>query len=173
MSDEFNAAADGQDADVDNAQGADVNDEGQDDGGQQELDPQVKAKLEKANREARNLRNRLKELEPLAKKAQELEDAQKSEVQKLNDKLTATELELTEHRVAAIRRDAAASAGLPAAMAKFITAADEDAALEQAKELATHIKPADTKPADLKQGARGTAPKTKASMDDWLRSRMA
>lgn len=43
----------------------------------------AKAKITKANQEAANLRKRLKELEPLALKAKELEDANKSETEKL------------------------------------------------------------------------------------------
>lgn len=43
------------------------------------------AKIRKANSEAANLRKRLQELEPLAAKAKELEDANKSELQKLQE----------------------------------------------------------------------------------------
>lgn len=45
----------------------------------------AKAKITKANQEAANLRKRLKELEPLALKAKELEDANKSETEKLSE----------------------------------------------------------------------------------------
>lgn len=45
----------------------------------------AKAKIAKANQEAANLRKRLKELEPLALKAKELEDANKSETEKLSE----------------------------------------------------------------------------------------
>lgn len=51
----------------------------------------AEAKIKKANSEAENLRKRLKELQPLAKRAQELEDAQKSEQQRLTDQLAAAE----------------------------------------------------------------------------------
>lgn len=47
-----------------------------------ELPPGVQAKLSKANREAANLRQRLKELEPLAAKARELEQANQSELER-------------------------------------------------------------------------------------------
>ncbi|MER7908301.1 hypothetical protein [Streptomyces sp. NPDC096068] len=46
-------------------------------------------KIRKANSENKNLRERLKELEPLAAKARELEDAQKSEAERLTEQLTA------------------------------------------------------------------------------------
>lgn len=51
----------------------------------------AEAKIRKANAEAKNLRDRLKELEPLARKAQELEDAQKTEQQRLTEQLTAAQ----------------------------------------------------------------------------------
>lgn len=49
----------------------------------------AEAKIRKANSEAKSLRERLKVLEPLAAKARELEDAQKTETERLNDQLTA------------------------------------------------------------------------------------
>ncbi|WP_405941619.1 hypothetical protein [Streptomyces sp. NBC_00207] len=49
----------------------------------------AEAKIRKANSEAKSLRERLKILEPLAAKAQELEDAQKTETERLTDQLTA------------------------------------------------------------------------------------
>lgn len=49
----------------------------------------AEAKIKKANSEARSLRDRVKLLEPLAAKAQALEDAQKTEAERLNDQLAA------------------------------------------------------------------------------------
>lgn len=75
---------------------------------------QAEAKIRKANSEAANLRKRLKELEPLAKKAKEFEDAQKSEQERLNDRLAAaqeqiaaTRKRLVEARVQALAGSAA------------------------------------------------------------------
>ncbi|MFF8829326.1 hypothetical protein [Streptomyces sp. NPDC015131] len=45
-------------------------------------------KIRKANSENKNLRERLKELEPLARKAKELEEAQKTEQERLAEQLT-------------------------------------------------------------------------------------
>lgn len=45
----------------------------------------AKAKISKVNKEAENLRKRLKELEPLAQKAKELEDANKTDLQRLQE----------------------------------------------------------------------------------------
>lgn len=50
-----------------------------------------KKALEAERKARRDVEARLKELEPLAKKAQELEEAQKSEAEKLNEKLTLAE----------------------------------------------------------------------------------
>lgn len=67
------------------------------------------AELRKKNSEAMNLRRRLKELEPLAQKARELEEAQKSEAERLQDQLAraqeqiaATRKRLVEARVQAL-----------------------------------------------------------------------
>lgn len=49
------------------------------------------AKIRKANQEAEGLRKRLKDLEPLAAKAKELEDANKSDNEKLTERLTSAE----------------------------------------------------------------------------------
>lgn len=47
--------------------------------------------VEKLRKEAASYRTKLKELEPLAQRAKELEDAKKSETEKLAEKLTAAE----------------------------------------------------------------------------------
>lgn len=49
----------------------------------------AKRAINKKNAENKSLRDRLKELEPLARKAKELEDAQKSEQERLAEQLTA------------------------------------------------------------------------------------
>jgi glutamate synthase domain-containing protein 3 len=116
-------------------------------------------------------RKKFADYDGLKKKAIEfdkLQDAQKSEVEKLNDQLATAQVELQGFRVAEIRRTAADAAGLPAKYAKYITAADEAEALEQAKELAKDIKTPEPKPADLKQGTRPHTP-AQQSRDELLR----
>ena len=123
-----------------------------------------------ADRLARE-RKKFADYDGLKKKAIEFDkwqDAQKSEVEKLNDQLAAAQVELQGFRVAEIRRTAAVAAGLPANYAKYITAADEAEALEQAKELAKDIKTPEPKPADLKQGTRPHTP-AQQSRDELLR----
>lgn len=108
----------------------------------------------------------------LKKKAAELDkiqDAQKSEVEKLNERNTALEVENQGFRVGEIRRTAADEAGLPAKYAKYITAVDADEALGQAKELAEGLKKDEPKSRpDLKQGARSQPPQ-QMSRDEMLR----
>ena len=149
------------------AEGADDGDDDDDD-----LDPKVKAKIERANREAKNLRERIKQLQPLAEEAKKRADAEKSESQKLAEAKAALEVELSELRVANVRREAAEAAGLAPKFVKFITAADADEALAQAKELAKAVQPeaaATPRPADLRQGTRGSSKPPQMSADDYIR----
>jgi hypothetical protein len=75
---------------------------------------QAEAKIRKANSEAANLRKRLKELEPLARKAKEFEDAQKSEQERLNDRLAAAEAQIAATRKRLVEARVQALAGSPA-----------------------------------------------------------
>jgi membrane protein involved in colicin uptake len=70
----------------------------------------AEAALRKKNSEAENLRRRLKELEPLAKKAKELEDAQKSEQERLAEKLTSAEQRIQAFQQRAVRSEVKALA---------------------------------------------------------------
>lgn len=70
---------------------------------------QAEAKIRKANQEAKNLRQRLKELEPKAAELQAIKDAEKTESERLNDQLAraneqiaATRRSLVEARVQAL-----------------------------------------------------------------------
>lgn len=85
----------------------------------------AEAKIKKANSEAENLRKRLKELQPLAKRAQELEDAQKSEQQRLTDQLAAAE-----ERAAGAVRTAVAAKVEALASASFADPSDAAGALD-------------------------------------------
>lgn len=113
-------------------------------------------------------RDKYKDYSDLKQKASELDklqEAQKSETQKLNDQLAEAQSELQALRVEKVRADAARQAGLDSELAEYITAAEPETALAQAKKLAERLKP---KPADLKQGVRQTA-KPAPTADDWIR----
>lgn len=67
-------------------------------------------KIRKANNEAANLRKRIKELEPLAQKAQAAEDAQKTEAERLQSQLTDKEQQITKIRARAVKSEVRALA---------------------------------------------------------------
>ena len=85
----------------------------------EQFDPErAQAKIKKANQEAANLRARLKELEPLAKKAQELEEAGRSDLEKLTARAEQAERERSESIARALRLEVAFEKGLTPAQAK-------------------------------------------------------
>ncbi len=107
-----------------------------------ELDERAKAKIAKANREAKNLRDRLKQLEPLAAKAKELEDANKSEIEKLAEdrdghksRADKAETEFLKLKVALEHAPDGASLAHIRAVAKRLSGASEDELAEDAAEL--------------------------------------
>ncbi|WP_030878681.1 hypothetical protein [Streptomyces sp. NRRL S-1868] len=74
-------------------------------------DPQAARKeIAKLRKEAARYRTRTKDLEPLARRAQELEDAQKSETQRLGEQLTAAQQRLEAVQQRAVRAEVRALA---------------------------------------------------------------
>lgn len=116
----------------------------------------ARRRIDKANREAKNLREQLKQLKPLAEQAEKRRKEDLSEAERLKEEKQALEAQLSQLNAVNIRRDAAEAAGLPAKFTKFITATDPAEALAQAKELAKELKSDEKKPADFRQGARGS-----------------
>lgn len=107
----------------------------------------------------------------LKKKAAEfdkLEEAKKTEVEKLNDQLTSAQVELQAYQIAEIRREAAGKAGLDPELAEYITAADPGEALAQAQKLVERLKPPEPKTADFRQGTRQPA-KQAMTRDELIR----
>jgi DNA repair exonuclease SbcCD ATPase subunit len=80
----------------------------------------AKAKIAKANSEAKALRDRLKEAEAKAAKLDEIEQAGKSEADKLRDQLTKLEVKAQEADQRATRAEFAASKGLTADQVKAL-----------------------------------------------------
>lgn len=134
-----------------------------------ESKPDPAAELAKWKSLARKHERTAKENSAAAKKLADLEDANKSESQKLNDQLSSAQVELQELRVEKIRAAACREAGLDPELAEYITAADPDDAVEQAKKLAERLKPKLPPPADMRQGVR-TQASPAGSVDDWIRS---
>lgn len=94
----------------------------------QEFDAgRAKQKIAKANSEAANLRKRLRELEPLAAKAKELEDANKTEAEKLTDRATAAEKKATDAEGELMRLRVAIDKGLtPKQAARLVGTTEEE-----------------------------------------------
>ncbi|SDL27835.1 hypothetical protein [Streptomyces indicus] len=89
-------------------------------------DPEAARKeIEKLRRESANYRSKNKELEPLARKAKELEEAQKSEQERLAEQLTAS----TE-RIQALQQRAVRSEVKALAAAEFADPEDAHAFLD-------------------------------------------
>jgi hypothetical protein len=131
--------------------------DGDEDDDEQFDSERARRKIDKANREAKALRDRIKALEPLAQEAEKRRKGEMTEAQKLTEQKTQLEAELNELRAVNTRRDAAEAANLPARFVKFITATDANEALAQAKELAKELKGTEERKSspDLLQGARG------------------
>jgi hypothetical protein len=134
-------------------------------------EPDWKAEATKWKTLARKHESKVKELSPLAAKLKEIEDSQKSEIDKIKEREQALQVELQGYRVAEIRRAAASAAGLDSELAEFITAVDEEEAKAQAERLAERFKATakQQQSADFKQGTR-TTPPAPQSRDDLLRA---
>lgn len=141
------------------------------------FDPaRARAALEKKNREAQSLRQRLKELEPLARKARELEEAQKTEAQKAAEARAAAERERDEARIELLRYKVALAKGLPADLAARLRGGTEEELSKDADEL---LKLVGSKPAssarpvpDLKSAALPAGEQQIMSgkdVDAWIR----
>lgn len=92
----------------------------------------AKEKIARANREAQQLRERLRALEPLAQKAQEYEEAQKTAEQRATEALSAAEKRAAEAEAKLIRAEVAAEKGLTAAQAKRLVGATREELLADA-----------------------------------------
>lgn len=134
-------------------------------------------KIRKANSEAASLRKRLKEYEPIIVEAQKAKDAQKSETQKLQDRLQEAEQRAAEATSNATRLFAAAEFNIPADLIPLLGTGDEDAIRANAKLLAEKLKPAEpdpqpanTRPVEsLRPGAAPAAQRDSKDVNSWLR----
>lgn len=114
----------------------------------QPFDPEIaKAKIAKVNSEAANLRKRLRELEPLAAKAKELEDANKSDTEKLTERVTAAEKEAGTTRTELMRLRVGMRKGLTEKQAARLVGATVEELEADADELLESFGGAKGKPA--------------------------
>lgn len=109
-----------------------------------ELPPEAARALRKANKEAADLRHKLKEYE----------DRDKTEQQKLTEKASESEREANELRAELLRNKVALAKGLTAEQSEFLVGDDEESLLARADKILALTKPG--RPAgDVDQGARG------------------
>ena len=132
-------------------------------------------KINKLNSEAANLRARLKELEPLAAKAKELEEAGRSDLEKLTARAETAERERSELEGRALRLEVAFEKGLTPAQAKRLVGGSREELEADADEILRDFPvKTDGRPrgnADL--GPRATAPKPAESLDAAIAARIA
>jgi hypothetical protein len=133
--------------------------------------PEVaRAEIEKLRRENAGWRTQVRDLKPLAEKAKEQDEASKSEIQKALDRATEAERKAQETTLEAARLRAASAHGLTEAQADRLKGSTPEELLADAKAYAAELGANGRKPADLKQGARGSS--TPDDPNAWLR-RMA
>jgi hypothetical protein len=135
---------------------------------------QLRAELAKTRREAAGYRTKVRELEPKAKKLDELTEAEKSEVQKALDRAAAAEKRATDLEAAQLRTTVATAKKLPASLAARLQGttkeeleADADALLADLKGTGAEKPPA----GDGDGGTRTPAGEKSledASMDDFV-----
>jgi hypothetical protein len=108
----------------------------------------VKAKERKLNRENATLRARAKAAEEKADKWDEFELSQKSEVEKVTERLAAAEKLAADLQANAVRTEVAMSKGLTAAQAKRLSGSTREELESDADELLSMFSPAAVAAAD-------------------------
>lgn len=137
----------------------DANDTGSD------LNPeQLRKALEKARKEAANYRTKAKELEPLAAKAKELEDAGRTELEKLTVRAETAEKERGALEARALRLEVAFDKGLTPAQAKRLVGATREELEADADEILRDFPAA--KPDGRPKGDAGLGPRPSARPSD-------
>lgn len=96
-------------------------------------------KIRKANSEAEGLRRRIKELEPQAQQFKALEDASKSELQRLTEAHATAQKDADTARAEAIRYKAAATYGIGADHFDLLGSGTEDEISARAEKVAALI----------------------------------
>lgn len=106
----------------------------------------AKAKIAKANSEAANLRKRLKELEAKAAKLDELEDAKKTETERLTEQQRSLEERAAAAETDAARLRVALRKGLSEVQARRLIGTTEEELDADADELLATFAPSDDEP---------------------------
>jgi hypothetical protein len=95
--------------------------------------------LTKKNNEAKSLRQRLKELEPLAAKAKEFEEASKTESQKLTETLDGERRARESAEAKLLRYEVGADKGVPPHLMRFLSGATREEIEEAADVLVKEL----------------------------------
>lgn len=132
------------------------------DGGAEAVKPTDTVEFWKA--QARKNEKLAKSNAAAAEQLQALEDADKSESERLQAQLSEVTTRAEAAELANLRLEVATETGLSPNLAKRLVGSDRDELLADAAALLAEAKPA---PADLKQGARGTTSQTDGNA--WLR----
>lgn len=145
------------------------------DAGEAELGDAGKRAIQREREARKELEARLKELEPLAAKARELEESNKSEAQRLQERAEAAEKAAQEAQANLLRIQVAASKGLPPQLAARLTGTTEEELQADADNLLALVapKPPTTgKPGDALVGTRTppAAPQDADAIVDKLRA---
>lgn len=121
----------------------------------------ARAALSKKNREAQNLRKRLKDAEPMLEEFNRWKETQKTEAQRQAELAEAQMFELSSAKEQLARQTACLKAGFTAdeivEFASRLRGEDEEALVEDAKKLKARLAPAAGRRADTSQG-RGNSP---------------
>ena len=132
--------------------------------------------LEKARKEAANYRTKLREVEPLAAKARELEESQKSETQRLIERAEAAETERKRLESHVTRLKVAAKHGIPEDLADLLGEGDEETLDTRAKALSEWrgaSAPVAGRPVEATRSTVLAGDDTPADPNDWLRRRIS
>lgn len=103
--------------------------------GDEPLGETGKRALDSERKRAKDLEARVKELEPLAQAAREREDAEKSELTKLNEALSGERDARTKAERELLRYTVAAAKGVPANLAKLLTGTNKEEVEQAADDL--------------------------------------
>jgi flagellar capping protein FliD len=120
-----------------------------------------RAARREADKQRKELEARLKDLEPLAAEAQKAKEARKSEAEKLNERLTATEkrAEVAEQKL--LRAEVASEKGLTAAQARRLVGATKEELEADADDLLASFGAS----GDGESGGKGSGKKGRPSPD--------
>lgn len=132
-------------------------------------DPKPTDTVEFWKAKSREQEKRAKENADAARKLKTIEDAAKSETEKLSERLTVAEKRANDAELSALRLEVASSKGLNVSQARRLVGATKDELEKDADDLLSSFKPAKSSP-DFDGGAR-TPAKTGDDMNQLIRRR--